>query len=230
MAHPAHRDRRMDEPRACCGWRVSQAEKPRPRSGSNRLRRRELLGKKRARLNDAQRRRLAVLGKALGRKLLSTCCNIVTPDTVLRWHRKLIALKYDGSTSRKPGRPRIAARIRRLVQRMAQENPTWGYTTIKGALANLGHDVARGTISNILKERGLRSSSISRPQHVHFRCGPVTRSPFLRTASSMGFRCLVSRTPAIQATGTGSYPDRIQLPAEHVSLHWTHWIFGHYGP
>ena len=82
----------------------------------------ELLEKKRLRLNDEQQRRLAVLGKALGRKLLSTCCNIVTPDTVLRWHRKLIAMKYDGSANRNPGRPRIAVCIRRLVQRMAQEN------------------------------------------------------------------------------------------------------------
>ncbi len=75
----------------------------------------KLLGKRQLRLNDDQRRRLAVLGKALGRKLLSTCCNIVTPDTVLRWHRKLIAKKYDGSTNRQPGRPRILVRMRRLV-------------------------------------------------------------------------------------------------------------------
>ncbi len=75
----------------------------------------KLLGKRQPRLNDDQRRRLAVLGKALGRKLLSTCCNIVTPDTVLCWHRKLIAKKYDGSTNRQPGRPRILVRMRRLV-------------------------------------------------------------------------------------------------------------------
>ncbi len=59
---------------------------------------RELLGKKRLRLNNDQRRRLAAKGKTLGRKLLSTCCSIVTPDTILRWHRKLIAVKYDGSS------------------------------------------------------------------------------------------------------------------------------------
>ena len=98
---------------------------------------RELLGKKRLRLNDDQRRRLAVLGKALGRKLLSTCCNIVTPDRVLRWHRRLIAMKYDGSAHRKPGRPRVAVCIQRLVQRMANENRTWGYGRIQGAVANL---------------------------------------------------------------------------------------------
>ena len=69
---------------------------------------RELLGKKRLRLNNDQRRRLAAQGKTLGRKLLSTCCSIVTPDTILRWHRKLIAKKYDGSANRGPGRPQGA--------------------------------------------------------------------------------------------------------------------------
>jgi len=116
---------------------------------------RELLGKKRLRLNDDQRRRLAVLGKALGRKLLSTCCNIVTPDTVLRWHRKLIAMKYDGSAQRKLGRPRISVRIRRLAIRMAEENRTWGYGRIQGALANLSYTICKTTIKRILKDKGI---------------------------------------------------------------------------
>ena len=100
---------------------------------------RELLGKKRPRLSDDQRRRLAAKGKALGRKILATCCCIVTPDTILRWHRKLIAKKYDGSANRKPGRPRIAVCIGTLAVRMASENCTWGYKRIQGAPANLGH-------------------------------------------------------------------------------------------
>jgi transposase InsO family protein len=116
---------------------------------------RELLGKKRLRLNDGQRRRLAVLGKALGRRLLSTCCNIVTPDTILRWHRKLIAAKYDGSAKRKPGRPRISVRIRELATRMAKDNRTWGYGRIQGALANLNYTICRTTIRRILKSRGI---------------------------------------------------------------------------
>jgi hypothetical protein len=91
---------------------------------------RELLGKKRLRLNDDQRRRLAAKGKTLGRKLLSTCCSIVTPDTILRWHRKLIAKKYDGSANRKPGRPRVRNCIRNLVVLMAGHNRTWGYKRI----------------------------------------------------------------------------------------------------
>jgi transposase InsO family protein len=116
---------------------------------------RELLGKKRLRVNDDQRRRLAVLGKALGRRLLSTCCNIVTPDTVLRWHRKLIAKKYDGSANRKPGRPRISIRIRQLAIRMATENRTWGYGRIQGALANLSYTICRTSIKRILMDQGI---------------------------------------------------------------------------
>jgi len=73
----------------------------------------------------------------------------------LAWHRKLIARKYDGSQPRGPGRPRTPIEIQQLVVRMATENRDWGYRRIQGALANLGHEVARGTIANILKEHGL---------------------------------------------------------------------------
>jgi transposase InsO family protein len=73
----------------------------------------------------------------------------------LAWHRKLIARKYDGSQQRGPGRPRTRDEIQQLVVRMATENRAWGYRRIQGALANLGHEVAHGTIANILKEHGL---------------------------------------------------------------------------
>lgn len=133
---------------------------------------RELLGGKRPRLNDDQRRRLAAKGKALGRKLLSTCCCIVTPDTILRWHRKLIAMKYDGSANRGPGRPRVLDRIRGLVLRMACENRTWGYKRIQGALANLGHNVCKATIKRILKSEGIEPA----PE----RSGKTTWNEFIR--------------------------------------------------
>src|SRR5687768_17276962 len=71
---------------------------------------REQLGGRRLRLNDDQRRRLAAKAKGLGRKLLAEVASIVTPDTLLAWHRKLIAEKYDGSFNRAPGRPRTAER------------------------------------------------------------------------------------------------------------------------
>jgi len=116
---------------------------------------REQLGGRRLRLNDGQRRRLAAKAKGLGRRVLAEIATIVTPETLLAWHRKLIAQKYDGSGKRRPGRPRTAREIEALVVRMAVENRDWGYSRILGALSNLRHKLARGTIANILKQHGI---------------------------------------------------------------------------
>ena len=116
---------------------------------------REQLGSQRLRLNNDQRRRLAAKAKGLGRRLLAEIATLVTPETLLAWHRKLIAQKYDGRDGRRPGRPRTDGEIEALVVRLAEENHDWGYRRILGALANLGHHVARGTIANILKRHGL---------------------------------------------------------------------------
>src|SRR5215468_11236947 len=83
---------------------------------------RQQLGSKRLRLNDDQRRRLAVRAKKLGRRVLGELATIVTPDTLLAWHRKLIARKYDGRKRRGPGLPRVQHEIQQLVVRMANEN------------------------------------------------------------------------------------------------------------
>src|SRR6516164_1824394 len=116
---------------------------------------REQLGEKRLRFTDDQRRRLAAKAKGLGRKVLVELGTIVTPDTLLAWHRRLIAQKYDGCKKRGPGRPRTAEEIERLVVRLANENRTGGYRRIQGALANLGHDIGRGTIAEILVGNGI---------------------------------------------------------------------------
>jgi putative transposase len=116
---------------------------------------REQLGGRRLRLDDNQRRRLAVKARALGRKALAEIATIVTPETLLAWHRRLIAQKYDGTAQRAPGRPRTAAEIETLVVRMAEENRDWGYRRIEGALSNLGHELARSTIAQILERHGL---------------------------------------------------------------------------
>ena len=116
---------------------------------------REQLGRRRLRFTDGQRRRLAAKARTLGRRILRDVATIVTPDTLLAWHRALIAKKYDGSTHRGPGRPPVMAEIRALIVRMATENRDWGYTRIQGALANLGHRVSRGTIATILRQHGL---------------------------------------------------------------------------
>ena len=117
----------------------------------------ERQGKKRILLTDDQRRRLAVKGKALGRKALSELTTIVTPDTILRWHRELVAAKWDYSEKRprKPGRPPISDEVSQLIVRMANENPSWGYDRIQGALANLGHEVSDTTVGNVLKDNGI---------------------------------------------------------------------------
>ena len=82
---------------------------------------------------------------------------IVTPETILRWHRELIARKRT-RPRRTAARPGGLQEIRRLVARMATDNPSWGYTRIQGALKNIGHRVARSTIARILKEQGIPPS------------------------------------------------------------------------
>jgi hypothetical protein len=88
--------------------------------------------------------------KLLGRRLLAKVATIASPETLLNWHRKLIANKYDGSRRRSPGRPATGKEIEALVVRMAKENRDWGYLRIRGALANPGHELARSTIAGIL--------------------------------------------------------------------------------
>jgi putative transposase len=116
---------------------------------------REQIGARRLRFTNDQRRRLAAKARTLGRRLLREFATIVTPDTLLAWHRTLIAKQYDGSTRRGPGRPPVMSEIRALIVRMATENRAWGYTRIQGALANLNHEVSRGTIATVLREHGL---------------------------------------------------------------------------
>ena len=117
---------------------------------------REKLGKKRILLNDDQRRRLAVKGKALGRRALRELVGIVTPDTIMRWHRELVAKKWDYSHLRKRvGRPRTKQEVAELIVRMARENPTWGYDRIEGALKNLGVKLSDTTVGKILRAHGI---------------------------------------------------------------------------
>jgi putative transposase len=117
----------------------------------------EKLGGKRVLLNDDQRRRLAVKGRILGRKRLHEVGALFTPDTILRWHRTLVARKWDDSNRRRKtsGRPPLSDEIRQLVVRMAQENPGWGYDRIAGAMQNPGHTVSDQSVGNILKAHGI---------------------------------------------------------------------------
>ena len=118
----------------------------------NRLLRRQL-GRPRLRVTDDDRRRLAACAHRVGRAALRQIATIATPDTLLRWHRQLIAGKW--TYARRSGRRGVLVEIRQLVERMARENPTWGYARIQGALRNVGHHVGRSTIRRILKAAGL---------------------------------------------------------------------------
>jgi putative transposase len=120
----------------------------------NRILRNQLTG--RVRLSDGERKVLAELGHRLGKQALQDIANIVKPETILGWHRKLVAQKFDGSQHRQaPGRPKIAKEIEALVVRIAQENRSWGCDRIVGALANLGYTLSAQTVGNILKRHGL---------------------------------------------------------------------------
>jgi putative transposase len=90
-------------------------------------------------------------------KLLHHVITIVQPETLLKWHRHLVASKWNFSRRRKakPGRPAVSVEIERLVLQFARENPSWGYDRIVGAPANLGHRVSGQTVGNILKRHGL---------------------------------------------------------------------------
>ena len=117
---------------------------------------REKIGNKRILLNLNQKRRLAVLGKKLGRKLLGQVCCAFSPDTILRWNRELVARKYDGSHNRsKYGRPKISDEIKQLILDMAEECRHFGCKKIAGYLKYLGYKVSRSTIRRVLIEHGI---------------------------------------------------------------------------
>jgi putative transposase len=97
-----------------------------------------------------------------GRKALMELTTIVTPDTILRWHRRLVAEKWDYSDRRAkvPGRSPVPDKVARLVLRMAIENPSWGYDRIQGALANLGHEISDTTVGNTLRANGVEPAPV----------------------------------------------------------------------
>ena len=97
---------------------------------------------KRILLTDAERRTLAEKAVALG-KLMADTVSIVRPETILKWHRRLVAKKFDGSKHRQRyGRPPISPEVEGLVVTMARDNPSWGYDRIVGAMKNLGHTIS----------------------------------------------------------------------------------------
>ena len=123
-------------------------------AAENRILRGQLKG--RLKFSDAERAKLGEIGRRLGRKALGEVATAALPDTILAWYRRLVARKFDGSQKRRtPGRPRINREVEELIVRMAEENRSWGYDRIVGALANLGHEVSDQTVGNVLQRHGL---------------------------------------------------------------------------
>ncbi|MFF2502414.1 integrase core domain-containing protein [Streptomyces sp. NPDC058067] len=114
------------------------------------------LGKEKTRFSPSDRAFLAALLHWLPRNVLRRLRLLVHPDTVLRWHRDLLARRH-GAASRpkRPGRPRTVHSIRALVLRLARENPSWGYRRLHGELLVLGVKVAASTVWEILKGAGI---------------------------------------------------------------------------
>lgn len=128
----------------------------------------------------------------------------MTPATLLAWHRKLVARKWDYTSRRRPGRPSTAPAIRKLVIRIATENPTWGHRRVQGELVRLGHPIAASTVWQILHAAGIDPA----PR----RTGP-TWQQFL-TAQARGtlaadFVHVDKRAPGYTSLG---FPDPRKLP------------------
>jgi putative transposase len=107
----------------------------------------------RPRLRPLDRAFLAAAARVLPRERWDSF--LVTPQTLLRWHRELIRRKWTYRTGRGPGRPLIDAEVRALVIRLARENPRWGYVRIQGELRKVGIRVGASTIRRVLRAHGL---------------------------------------------------------------------------
>jgi transposase InsO family protein len=118
----------------------------------NQVLHRQLSG--RLRWDNADRLWLAALSRLVSRRWWPEVFP-VTPATILRWHRDLVARKWDYTSRRKPGRPSTGTSVKAMVVQMARENPAWGHRRIQGELARLGHAIAASTVWEILRAAGV---------------------------------------------------------------------------
>ena len=128
----------------------------------------------RPQLNDDDRGLLGVIAAALPRRLRDGW--IITPDMLLRWHRKRIARHWTQPQTRRPGRPPTASELRRLIVRLAADNPTWGHRRVHGELVSLGHTIAPSTVWQILHDHGIDPAP---------KRSEVTWGDFLRSQASV---------------------------------------------
>ena len=112
----------------------------------------------RVQFTDTDRTILALLASVLDRRRLADVFHIVRPETVIGWHRSLVARHWTQPPTAKPGRPPIDLELRKLIIRLARDNPNWGYRRIHGELARLGHRIAASTVWRILRTAGIDPS------------------------------------------------------------------------
>ncbi len=127
---------------------------------------------------------LAALLHPLPRQTLRRLRLLVRPDTILKWHRDLIARRHAAaSRPKRRGRPRTLRSIRTLVLRLARENPSWGYRRVHGELLTLGITVAPSTVWEILREAGIDPHQIEPAPPGRTSCVPRPTRCWLRTSS-----------------------------------------------
>jgi putative transposase len=154
------------------------------------------LGKERVRLAPSDRAFLAALLHRLPLDVLRRVRLLVRPDTVLRWHRDLIAGRHAAACRpKRPGRPRTVHSVRVLVLRLARENPSWGYRRLHGELLVLGVKVAASTVWEILKEAGIgpapERSSSTWADFLRSQANALLACDFFETVTLSGARLYV---------------------------------------
>ncbi|MEY9895679.1 putative transposase [Catenulispora sp. MAP12-49] len=174
------------------------------------------LGGQRVRFEPADRALLAAFLGALPRRTLRRLQLVMSPDTVLRWHRDLLNRRHAArSRPKRPGRPRTVASIRRLVLRLARENSNWGYRRIHGEMALLGVTVAASTVWEILKDAGVDPSpdraATSWSAFLHGQAEAILACDFIETVTLTGQRQYIlavieHATRRIRILGTTAHP------------------------
>jgi transposase InsO family protein len=209
----------------------------------NRILRQQITG--RIRLSDGERKTLAEIGTQLSKQALAEVATLVKPETILAWHRKLVAKKFDGSKNRQAlGRPPIDRAVEALVVRLAKENRSWGDDRIAGALHHLGHTISDQTVGNILKRHGIppapeRTKTTTWKEFIRTHMDVLVATDFftaeiwslggLVTYYVLFFLHLASRK--IHIAGVTPYPDQrwmMQIARNVTMVDWGFLIPGQY--